>query len=336
MPKSQPITRAIDPTEYDHIIVGFSGGKDSLACVLKLLREYPEVKDKIELWHHDIDGREGSELMDWAITPDYCRAVAEALDLPIYFQWKVGGFEGEMLRENETTKGVKYEARDGSDEICYLAPGKSGKAGTRRKFPQVSADLSVRWCSAYLKIDVARRVINAEFKGELDQQVKVLLVTGERAEESTARANYNTAEVINSTRRREVHQWRAIHQWTEQQVWDITKDFSINPHPCYHLGWGRASCLACIFGNKDQWASVRALDPQRFEKVAGYEAEFETTIQRKLSIREQADRGAVFEQITSEDHQREIAVGKHYPRDEVIISDWKLPAGAYRACGGPV
>ena len=27
------------------------------------------------------------------------------------------------------------------------------------KFPQVSADLSVRWCSAYLKIDVMARVL---------------------------------------------------------------------------------------------------------------------------------------------------------------------------------
>lgn len=370
---SEAITN-LDPRDYDHIIVGFSGGKDSLACVLTLLRQYPELKDRMELWHHDIDGREGSELMDWAITADYCRAVAEALELPIYYQWRVGGFEGEMLKENARSQGIKYELRDGSGEIVHLETTDAASIATRRKFPQVSADLRVRWCSSNLKIDVCRRVVNniEEFqtneteivrtpmidketgeqavwkrgpnKGELRWKEskryinpkKILIVTGERAEESTSRSNYNTAEVVKETARTIVHQYRVVHSWTEEQVWDIIKDFRINPHPCYHLGWGRASCLACIFGNKDQWASVRALDPQRFNKIADYETEFGCTIQRKQSVVEQADAGAVYEQITSEAHQREIALSKHYPRDEVIVEDWKLPAGAYRECGGPV
>jgi hypothetical protein len=75
---------------YDHILVGFSGGKDSVACVLHLL-ESGVPREKIELWHHDIDGREGSRLMDWPVTPSYCRAFAEALGLSIFFSWKVPG-----------------------------------------------------------------------------------------------------------------------------------------------------------------------------------------------------------------------------------------------------
>ena len=55
---------------YDFIIVAFSGGKDSTAMVLDLLERGAE-KEKIILWHHDIDGREGSKLMDWPITRDY-------------------------------------------------------------------------------------------------------------------------------------------------------------------------------------------------------------------------------------------------------------------------
>lgn len=49
---------------YDVIMVGFSGGKDSVACVLNLLKMGVEPS-KIELHHHDIDGRESETFMDW-------------------------------------------------------------------------------------------------------------------------------------------------------------------------------------------------------------------------------------------------------------------------------
>ena len=98
-----------DLASYDHFIVAFSGGKDSLACVLHLL-DLGVPRDRIELWHHDVDGQEGSRLMDWPVTRDYCRAVAEALEIPLYFSWKVGGFEREMRRDGTATAPTRYEA----------------------------------------------------------------------------------------------------------------------------------------------------------------------------------------------------------------------------------
>lgn len=62
--------------------VGFSGGKDSIACVLHLL-ELGIPKDRIELWHHKIDPPD-KPFMDWPCTEAYCRAVAGALDIPLY------------------------------------------------------------------------------------------------------------------------------------------------------------------------------------------------------------------------------------------------------------
>lgn len=49
--------------EYDLIIILFSGGKDSTACYYKLL-EMGVPKEKIELWHHDIDGGHAQEVCD--------------------------------------------------------------------------------------------------------------------------------------------------------------------------------------------------------------------------------------------------------------------------------
>ena len=103
---TQPKESEIDLRSYDKIVVAFSGGKDSTACVLYLL-ESGVPKDKFELWHHIIDGREGSTLMDWPVTEDYCRAFARALDIKIYFNWKVGGFEMEMLIGIKVTSGKR-------------------------------------------------------------------------------------------------------------------------------------------------------------------------------------------------------------------------------------
>ena len=42
------------------------------------------------------------------------------------------------------------------------AGGLKGKVGTRRRFPQASGDLRVRWCSAVLKIDTFALAVNNE------------------------------------------------------------------------------------------------------------------------------------------------------------------------------
>jgi 3'-phosphoadenosine 5'-phosphosulfate sulfotransferase (PAPS reductase)/FAD synthetase len=182
-----------DLSSYSTIVVAFSGGKDSLACLLHLLESGVE-RDRIELWHHDVDGREGSELMDWRCTRSYCERVAEALGVRIFFSWKVGGFEREMLREGTATAPTRFELPDGS----VAESGGRGKPGTRLKFPQKAADLSVRWCSAYLKIDVGASALRNQARFE---NTRTLVVSGERAEESSARAKYRGFEPDRADRR---------------------------------------------------------------------------------------------------------------------------------------
>ncbi|EBE8253754.1 phosphohydrolase, partial [Salmonella enterica] len=60
----------VDLSLYDHIIVCLSGGKDSIAAYLRLV-DMGVDKSKVEFWHHDVDGQEGSSLMDWAFMRDY-------------------------------------------------------------------------------------------------------------------------------------------------------------------------------------------------------------------------------------------------------------------------
>ncbi len=94
---------SIDLSEYQHIILGMSAGKDSLAALLRLL-DMGVDRERIELWHHDVDGREGSTLMDWPFMADYNRKIAEAFEIPLYFSWLEGGLEGELCKQNAYSK----------------------------------------------------------------------------------------------------------------------------------------------------------------------------------------------------------------------------------------
>jgi 3'-phosphoadenosine 5'-phosphosulfate sulfotransferase (PAPS reductase)/FAD synthetase len=167
-------TPDFDILNYDRYIVAFSGGKDSVASLLRLL-EMGVHWNKIELWHHEVDGREET-FMDWEVTTSYCQAFADAFNVPIYFSWKMGGFKREMMRSQSLTAPTQFETSDG--ELKTIG-GISGKPSTRHKFPQVSADLKVRWCSAYLKIDVCSAAIRNQKRFN---NSRTLVISGERAE----------------------------------------------------------------------------------------------------------------------------------------------------------
>lgn len=330
----RPDTSTLLPLEeYDLLIVSFSGGKDSLACLLYLL-EIGVPPEKIQLWHQHVDGEptQTGGLMDWACTASYCRAIADALGVRLLFQWKHGGFEREMLRDHALTAPTSYERQDGT---IGTSGGVRGKESTRLKFPQVSADLSVRWCSAYLKIDVAAMALNGDPALKMSQ---ILFVTGERRQESTARSKYAEVEEHRAhNKRRRVDQWRAVLDWSEQDVWSIIERWRIMPHPAYRLGWGRVSCLACIFGMPDQWASVQAIDPERFAKIHAYEHRFGLTIKRGVSVADQASAGSAYGECANNDLVA-LAKNHQYPADLAFVpagDEWVLPAGAYRRCGGP-
>ena len=323
----------INLDNYSKILIMFSGGKDSLACLLNLIERGVDLA-KVELWHHDVDGREDRALMDWPITRAYCQAIAEHFNVSLHFSWKEGGFRREMLRDNTPTAAAFFETPDG---ICK-AGGGSKQLGTRFKFPQTSADLRVRWCSAYLKIDVASKAITNQTRF---CNTKTLVVTGERAQESSARAKYATFEPhktdCRSSKRlgRHIDHYRPVHGWDEQQVWDIIQRHSIAVHPAYYLGWGRVSCMTCIFGSKDQWASIRVIAPARFTEIADYENQFGCTIQRNHDVNTLANQGVPYAALKNEVNMVTLALSETYSLP-IKMDDWRLPEGAFGECSGPL
>jgi 3'-phosphoadenosine 5'-phosphosulfate sulfotransferase (PAPS reductase)/FAD synthetase len=323
--------------DYDRFLVAFSGGKDSVACVLHLLEQLTQLgisHSKVELHHHLVDGREGSTLMDWPVTEDYCVKFAAAFNLKLTFSWKKHGFEGEMNRHDMPTAPSMVPLLSAGSEV-YQPIGGRGPQGTRLKFPQVSASLSTRWCSAYLKIGLMDAYIinNPHF-----EHGRTCVITGERAEESKSRANYKSFESHRSDNRhgarvkRHVDHWRPVHGWLEEKVWAIMERYKVAAHPAYFLSWGRMSCRCCIFGSNNQWATVRMIAKPQFDVIASYERKFGVTIGRKESIEQRADKGAPY--LTD---PAMVAIGNSTEYSmPIIMAEWRLPSGAFGENCGPV
>lgn len=323
----------IDLHSYDKYIVSFSGGKDSTALLLFLL-DNGVPKEKIELWHQEIDGR-GPSLFDWEVTPDYCRKLGQAFGIPVHFQWKEGGFTREMLREESYTAPICFELPDGT---IQHTGGDRGKASTRRRFPQPSPDLRVRWCSAYLKIDVCATALRHDPRFE---NKRTLVLSGERGEESRQRVGYailepDKADLRNGKKTfRHIDRFRPIRDWKEQQVWDLLEKYRVRPHPCYFMGFGRCSCKFCVFGNRDQFASAACVSRQKADKLITFEKEFGTTLKRDTDLATLIKKGQPYDAISPE--LRRLATSFEYSAP-VIVPDgekWVLPAGAFKKCGGP-
>lgn len=331
----------VELKSYDKIIVMFSGGKDSTATVLNLL-EMGIAPDQIELWHHDIDGR-GDQFMDWPCTPIYCERFAEEFDIKIYFSWRQGGFLREMLRNDEPTAPVTFQEPYDlpSSSVYHRTVGGKGPKGTRGKFPQVTANLKQRWCSAALKIDVADIALKNQerFRG-----MKTLVITGERAEESPGRAKYSSFEPHRSDLRdgvrfqRYIDHWRPVHQWPEEKVWDIIERWNVQVHPAYYLSWGRLSCMTCIFGSANQWASANYVAPQSVQEIIRREKESGMTIHRTKSVEQLIAEGDVYSATRYKKllrwSQQKDGVFPGQIRMPADVT-WTLPAGAYGESAGP-
>lgn len=223
-----------------------------------------------------------------------------------------------------------YEVKPKGDD--YVIKCGNGPTGTRLKFPQVSPDLKTRWCSAYLKIDICATAIRNQerFRG-----IKTMVISGERGEESSARAKYKEIEPDRShlKDKRVVDRVRLIKNWTETEVWAIIEKYKIRVHPCYYMGWSRCSCKFCIFGNANQFKSAQTLSPDQFNQLSKYEDQFDTTIKRDRSLNDLIKDGKPYEGIT--DDLKQLSTSKEYTLP-ITMDIWYLPLGAYGESCGPI
>ena len=147
--------------DVDAVIVQYSGGKDSLAALLWVL-DSGAPKEKVQLWHQNVDGAVGSDNVasfDWPVTHQYLEATAQRFALPLYLQFIEEGFGGELIRLGKHSAPMWAQDRTPRNRLRWISTGER-KAGALegRKFgvPAQIPDMRKRWCSAVLKIEPSR------------------------------------------------------------------------------------------------------------------------------------------------------------------------------------
>lgn len=336
--------------EYDQIVVLFSGGKDSTACFLRLL-DLGVPKDKIELWHHDIDGGHPTRQMDWPCTREYVEAFARAFGVKLRISYRKNGFFGELYRDGllepvewidpdsgeimrcrPTRTYMEYEKlkAENPDKLQEFLKTHSG----RHMFPAKSADLSRRWCSCILKVSVGNGITTN--LRETRQNCRLLILSGERREESAGRAKYNEMQfhATNAEKRshRLVHHWRAVIDFSEQEVWDLIRKHRTLPHPVYRAGWPRCSCMCCIFSSPKLFAGIKELFPDKWNALKQDEINLNFTLDNKVDLET-----FVGDTPSCVNHSDQAAIQSILSgtfREKIFVDNWTYPAGAFHGSDG--
>ncbi|QHW35578.1 phosphoadenosine phosphosulfate reductase family protein (plasmid) [Paenibacillus rhizovicinus] len=234
--------------EYDEVHVNVSGGADSVARVLVALHGYRIPKEKIKLVHMRVDGDPNS-------------GKRQLFDWP-----QTDGYLEYMSKKLDLPLIVIW------DEL-----GLEERIRERGMFPSSTC----RFCTSYLKRDVY-----AKWVRQFDN-IKILLLTGERSEESKSRAEKPVFKIhsANATgkKSRIVHWLKPIKDMLKTEVRQLCADNDIDLHPCYE--WvTRCSCKFCIFNTSAEMSRTSQLFPDDWAYLKQMEQELGHTMKSKDGI----------------------------------------------------
>jgi 3'-phosphoadenosine 5'-phosphosulfate sulfotransferase (PAPS reductase)/FAD synthetase len=210
--------------------------------------------------------------------------------------------------------------------------------GKRHKFPAKGSTHNGRWCSGSLKASVQDSVTSCLERTK--ENVKVLVVSGERRGESRGRSMYNEMELhrTNAEKKahRTVHQWRPVIDYSEKDVWEVMKRHKANPHPCYRAGWNRCSCAQCIFSTPPLFAGIRELYPDEYEKLRQDEIILGFTLDNKCDLDTFVGDAKSCVYWGDEAAIHSLVSGEFTVDDVYVKGAWMYPAGAFHGAeGGP-
>ena len=214
------------------LIVGVSGGKDSLAVSLHLKDlGYPHKRVFADTgWEHPK-------------TYDYLR----------YLEGVIGKIDRVFLdvavddQHKDFVLGIE-EDLGFSSPFVRLVIDKMCLPNPRRKF-----------CTPKLKVDPIAR--------HLDRYDDPINVVGIRHEEGRKRSKMQEWEWFDHF---DCYTWRPILSWTFDDVRKIHERYNVSPNPLYLNGHNRVGCYPCVFANKGDLKNLDSKRANIIRKIEQY------------------------------------------------------------------
>ena len=236
------------------LVVGVSGGKDSLAVCLHFDEqgyEYRRVFSDTG-WEHP-QTYEYLQYLETVIGKiDYVKRVVEVDDQHKAF---VDSIEQDLGFESPFVRLVIYY-------MCL--------PNARRKF-----------CTPRLKVDPI-----AAYLHDLDDPINVV---GIRHDESHKRAKMDQWEWFDHF---DCYTWRPILSWSFDDVANIHKRHNVKPNPLYLSGHNRVGCYPCIYANKGDLKNlddIRASIIKRIEEYVSNQRGKQSTLFKNMTIDQAVD-----------------------------------------------
>ncbi|MFK0279463.1 phosphoadenosine phosphosulfate reductase family protein [Streptomyces sp. NPDC090499] len=263
--------------DADWIVISTSGGKDSQAMLSYVVRRAKALGmlHKVVAVHADL-GR-----VEWAGTRELAELQAALAGVP---RFEVVQAKGADLLDRVEIRYGKLKAK--AEEEARERGEDPATAKVAPAWPSSSA----RWCTADVKRGPIRTLYTrlVDELAHLGRAVRILECIGQRAAESTARAQLAEVEINRgaSNGKRVVTTWRPIHAWSDRKVWREIARSRLPYHPAY--GWGnrRLSCVFCVLGcNSDLVNGARRV-PELAAAYARTEVVVGTDFKKGLSMAE--------------------------------------------------
>jgi len=222
-------------------VVSHSGGKDSQATLIEVLRQVPAAQ--VLVVHATLGD------LEWPGALEHAEAQAKAAGVPFLV--------------------ARAYYKDGSPKTLL---NKVEHQFARRPGVPSWPSGGQRWCTSELKTGPIEREIRryAAARG-----IKLIVsCTGLRAQESDDRAERPAWSLNkdNSVAGRSWFDWLPIHELTTLDVFQMIERNGEKPHPAYAAGNERLSCLFCIYASKNDIARAAKAHPEVLAKYSELEA----------------------------------------------------------------
>ena len=247
-------------SQYDHIVLNSSGGKDSQAMIDVVMERAREegVQDRVVVVHCDLGA------VEWPGTKEL--AAEQARHYGLRFE-VVSRPQGDLLHQ------IEHQ---------------------RKKWP----DMARRFCTSDQKAGQVEKVFTSlvsashammglsGHKQRQGRKIKILSVMGIRAQESPKRASMPVLKLEEqlSNSYREIWEYYPLHDWTVDEVWARIRQSGVRHHPAYDKGMPRLSCSFCVLASRDALLLAGIERPDLLERYVEVEKKIGHSFKQGMTI----------------------------------------------------